>query len=223
MYRLIKLKTIDSTQDYAKKLQLDPPFVVQAKQQTNGHGKVNRKFISKDGLFFTLVVGDLRQRPGLIVGAVAVSIIDEINEVLKKKFGNEHKSQFGIKWVNDIVDENFNKAGGILVDKRNDQYYIGVGLNFNTSAVNLPNITFIPEIKIDNLIKKILNQLISSDTVSKYKKYSFIIGRKVILKINDLQISGIVNDISDDLSIIINNKKYQIGEIEKIILKDYDF
>ena len=139
---LIRLKTVDSTNDFTKRLLKDstPPegTVVIAEFQQKGRGQRGMQWIAEQGknLTFSLLL-----YPGYLSAdqqfnlskAVALGVLDFV----KKRVGGK----VSIKWPNDIYIDH-SKVAGILIEntlKGNTvgSSIIGIGLNLNQ--------TFFPE------------------------------------------------------------------------------
>lgn len=130
----IFLKTIDSTQDYAKKnvasFDLKKITCIYADEQTKGRGRFNRKWLSskKDNLNVTFYF-QLNSKALHLVSInhiLALSLID----VLREKNLDPK-----IKWPNDIMLSE-KKIAGILceIQIKNDlaDIFLGIGINVNS-------------------------------------------------------------------------------------------
>ena len=136
--RTIKLETVDSTNNYAKKifdsLETEKTVII-ANEQTNGRGRQGRSFHSpKDnGIYMSIVLKKECKLEALnmltVISAVAVS----------KAIYNITKLNNEIKWVNDIYI-NLKKVCGILAESVNiksngltDGVIVGIGINIKTT------------------------------------------------------------------------------------------
>jgi len=123
---IIKYDVVDSTNETAKKLCADrhKQFVVTANRQTAGKGQYGRDWLSPAGenflATFCVLQGDITEENFVSFAAAnAVSIV-------LKNYGFSPQC----KWPNDI--EIFgNKVAGILTEKVNGWFLIGIGLNLN--------------------------------------------------------------------------------------------
>jgi BirA family biotin operon repressor/biotin-[acetyl-CoA-carboxylase] ligase len=137
--------TIDSTQNFALQLSQKPHengSVVIAARQTNGRGRLNRKWISPEGGIWLSII----LRPNFEISqislfpmATSLALAISIEKILKLKPE--------LKWPNDLT-LNEKKVAGILIDasiESNKINYlaIGVGINFRVQPK-----------KISKLIKK---------------------------------------------------------------------
>ena len=124
---------IDSTNDEAKRINLDKEFeVLVANKQTNGRGRQGKKWSSPDSgnIYMTICTeNDLSFAPAsLIAGLVCINSISQLNDFV----------ELGLKWPNDILMEN-KKIGGILVEKElineNIKTIVGIGMNLNIKDI----------------------------------------------------------------------------------------
>ncbi len=96
-------------------------------QQTEGKGRRGNTWFSSAGksLTFSLILKSsdksLTEKLPLISG---IAIIQAIKKMIN--------IDCQLKWPNDIV-YNYKKLGGILIEKRGDNFIIGIGLNVNDS------------------------------------------------------------------------------------------
>ena len=189
--KYIRLKSIDSTNTYAKnnaKFFDDEFTVIQSKIQLSGRGRMDRVFISdnEEGAWFSLVIKPKRNEvspkqslliPIMAALAVAVSIEDL------------YKIKCGIKWPNDILI-NYRKVCGILCESQtvNDSInymIIGIGINVNQSSFNKQIkdiatsllIETEKNISVDLLIQNICGNLLSLYDKIKYGKTACIIDK----------------------------------------------
>tara|TARA_B100001287_G_scaffold99049_1_gene83284 strand:+ start:9424 stop:10170 length:747 start_codon:yes stop_codon:yes gene_type:complete len=133
--QVIKLKSVDSTNNYAAKLlkQTKIPFgtVIMARYQTDGKGQINGLWdAEEDSNLLMSVILDTEfltiEKVFFLSKVVALSLIGSLNQ-----FG----IKASIKWPNDII-VNRKKIAGVLIE---NQWFghqlsssvIGIGLNVN--------------------------------------------------------------------------------------------
>ena len=140
--KLCVFDSIDSTNTYAskssEKITVDKPLLVVANKQTDGRGRMGRKFFSPPGTGLYMTIG-IKPKFAIdkalyvtIATAVAVSrAVEEIAEVKTK-----------VKWVNDIFVNNkkicgiLTEAGANLETGKIDNILIGIGINcFSPTSV----------------------------------------------------------------------------------------
>ena len=134
----IILDTIDSTNEYAKRIakDVDENILIIANSQTNGRGTHGRNWYSEEGKnilmsFFIKDINDYKSIDG-----ITIEIGRIIHEILSSKFD----LNFEIKLPNDILC-NGKKICGILCESSiiNDKVnylIIGIGLNVNQTNFN---------------------------------------------------------------------------------------
>jgi BirA family biotin operon repressor/biotin-[acetyl-CoA-carboxylase] ligase len=142
--RLVWLDEIDSTNDEAARLLAtgeSAPFVVIARSQTRGRGRLGRSWHSaaNGNLYISFAF-----RPSLEPGRMqtftlwmGVNLCD-----LVERFCNGLSVRPGVKWPNDLVFDG-RKAGGMLTEARMDADRIrdlvfGLGLNIGSTAESWP-------------------------------------------------------------------------------------
>ncbi|SHJ89378.1 biotin--[acetyl-CoA-carboxylase] ligase [Paramaledivibacter caminithermalis] len=132
-------KTIDSTNNYAKKLALDGALegtIVISEEQTGGRGRLGRHWVSPagDNIYMSMIL-----RPTIypneaakITIIAAASIANSINKVTGL--------EAGIKWPNDIIIDN-KKVCGILTEmsaELNNINYVILGMGVNVNIDKFP-------------------------------------------------------------------------------------
>ena len=151
--KLKKYKKVKSTNDIALKLikkNNSCPMLVTSEHQTNGRGRVGKKWISEKGYLKQFAV---------------------LNAFLLKKVISKNISKkIRIKWPNDIL---FNKKKfcGILQEliKFNNFDYLIVGIGLNTNVAP-ENKSFKSTCLKNILKKKVNNQKIMKDILIAYEK-----------------------------------------------------
>jgi BirA family biotin operon repressor/biotin-[acetyl-CoA-carboxylase] ligase len=230
-------KTINSTNLYARKLlekNIEEGTVVVADIQTHGRGRKKRTWSSPSGgLWFSVILypNIPPQNAMLITMASSVAVAQGIQEVTGLKPV--------IKWPNDLLLNN-KKVCGILteLDAEIDKLkYIVVGIGIN---VNNPIDIELKDIGISlfqearkklsrvNLLKVILKNLdelyhkLNSEDYNFIRElwfsYSKIIGKEIRVTTEKSNFTGIVTNIDDNGSLILETKdgfiKIVSGDIE---------
>ena len=211
MYNIIKLKTVDSTNEWAKKNieHLSDLDGVIAEEQTSGKGRKTRDWFSpKGGLWLSILVRDFQDGLGALSLLSSVSIADVLE-------GYDIKVQ--LKWPNDIMVSS-KKLGGILIERINGGFIVGIGLNLNINLLDFPD--FLREkvitareilnsdLKIDGIALKIIKRIEENreelDRVyARYLGLNQDIGRMVEIQSGGEAIRGRVLGIKIDGSINI--------------------
>jgi len=225
---------IDSTNTYVKKFSLNDGSVVIADYQTAGKGRLNHSWFSDKGknVLLTIVKKlDVDIYNSYIINFYVSFIVLET----LKKFLNE-SDKLCTKWPNDVLFGE-KKIAGVLSEKVNDIFIIGIGINVNqdvfpeelkekaTSIFQVDG----REICLNSVIYKLIEEFISNlelikrpaEVVKVWRKNFRLSGRKVkyLLSGNDERIAMVVG-VDDDGGIILDEcgirKKYYSGEISNI-------
>ncbi|WP_300257921.1 biotin--[acetyl-CoA-carboxylase] ligase [Clostridium sp.] len=227
-------KTIDSTNQEAKKLLMDNDMphgtILIAEEQTAGRGRFQRKFFSPSnkGIYMSVIL-----RPNMelskaihITTSAAISVCRAIETLTKKRPK--------VKWVNDIFLDD-KKICGILTEAtgnfesgRVENVVVGIGVNFKTDSKDFPedikNIAgsiFQGEpqnITRNQLVAEILNELFElcenlddKSIIKEYRILSLVLGKEVSFLKNNKMNKGTAVDITENGALVI---KYENGEID---------
>jgi BirA family biotin operon repressor/biotin-[acetyl-CoA-carboxylase] ligase len=214
MPRLIKAEEVDSTNEWMKKrlskLKDLDSFV--AEIQNSGKGRNSKDWFSpKGGLWFSILLEKFSGNEGALSLLCATAVCEALEE---------HNLLTNIKWPNDIILKG-KKLGGILIEKVQGRFIIGVGLNLNLSKSDFP----IPlkdivitskealhkDLDIEAIAKEIIIRIAKGrnnleEIHKKYLKLSGDLNEKV--KINDGEeiFTGKVIAIQADGGILIKNE-----------------
>ena len=144
MIRIQGYKSVDSTNNVAKKIALDGMFenqVILAETQTSGRGRNGRQFYSPrgSGLYLSFLLrSELKPEQAILVTSAAALAVTQSIE----KFITDEKIQ--IKWVNDLF-LNGKKICGILTEAssnwesgRIDHIILGIGINVSEGPDGFP-------------------------------------------------------------------------------------
>lgn len=132
--------TTESTNDDAMRMLREgvrPPFVVAAKRQTRGRGRLDRRWYSDESA--TLCISTAVELPADsgLVSSFTVACGVEICNALKRVFGAE----LFLKWPNDLYSKRGGKIGGMLAELYADggarSAVLGVGINCFSAVGNL--------------------------------------------------------------------------------------
>ncbi len=243
MFKIIKLKKIDSTNNFAKLLfeyfkpeELDRT-VIYAQEQTNGRGTGNNKWISEPGKNLTFSIIYIPKNLPLdqiffLSKTVSCGIVDFL-----KMLDIDAK----IKWPNDIY-VNDKKICGILIENsilghRVHYSITGIGLNVNqTSFPNGLNATSIKltlnqEIDLtwalDQLLGKIFHWLDTLeqnkfDQIDKfYLKHLYLLGKKASFRLDGHTLNAKIIGVDSFGRLILqtqDNQAYQTFNQKQIQL-----
>jgi BirA family biotin operon repressor/biotin-[acetyl-CoA-carboxylase] ligase len=135
-YHLIALSSVDSTNNYAAKPEMQPKLphksVIMAEVQTHGRGQLDHEWESQEGqnLILSIILRNLPFHAGMQIvlnHLISLSAVETIEYFSKQKAT--------IKWPNDLLLSGV-KLGGILVENSVvgttiQRSIIGLGLNIN--------------------------------------------------------------------------------------------
>ena len=240
---LYKFDELDSTNDYLRRnhKSYEEFDVISARVQTHGKARRQNDWISLDGMalfsFFlkerdNWEIEDYLKLP-LIAGIAVIKGLRKI-ENLEYKF----------KWTNDVYVENM-KLCGILMEKTEDVYITGIGINVNnmlpenleSKAISLTQIRN-KKYEIDEVIKNIVLEFQTlcenlengfwKDILKEINQINYLKGKKIELKFGNEVISGVAQNIDEngELQILMektDNRKpevrsFSVGEVfEKIV------
>ncbi|TVZ52094.1 biotin--[acetyl-CoA-carboxylase] ligase [Dokdonia sp. Hel_I_53] len=234
--RIDKLHTIDSTNDYLKRISkkenTQEDMVVWAKNQTAGRGQMGTKWMTQTDKNLTFSVYRKIQRITIdeqffALMAASLAIKDVLTKLLIKNVR--------VKWPNDILTDN-DKICGILIESvikkgRLDAMIIGVGLNVNqTEWSHLPRATSIKKqtgihFKLEEILQMLLEQfrhyvqLLIDGKFEKIKKdYENCLFKRnkpaTFLKPNGEKFVGIIKGTTNSGKLILLQ--------ENDVLKEYD-
>ncbi len=167
--KLKKYKIVKSTNDVAikliKKNAVNPTLVTSIKQ-TEGRGRVGKKWISREGNLFMTIFFKLDQNK---INFKQFAILNAF--LLKKLISKKTSKNISIKWPNDLLYKGL-KFCGILqeVIKFNqfDYLLIGIGLNTNIAPKNKS----FQSTCLKNIInKRVNNQKILKNILMVYGKF----------------------------------------------------
>lgn len=227
---IIKFEEVDSTNTTALKMAADgfpAPCIIMTQTQTHGRGKLKRKWYDKPGesLLMSIILEPNRPVWEYSFRAGVASII------LKNKYNIDIK----LKWVNDIY-LNDKKLGGILCEScvynNIPRIIIGIGINilntdFNNEIADIATSIYInkPHINInkETLAQEIAQEILKLEDkdieyiISLWRQNMWGKGKpvtvKLITKTGTKEISGIIDDITNQGELKLNNGIINAGEI----------
>lgn len=228
--RMTFLKSVDSTNNYLKKLCSDGGAqkgeCVVADRQTGGKGRMGRRFFSAEnaGIYLSYSIDTKDASPAEISEITAWGAVT-VCRAVEEAVG----ISCGIKWVNDIIIDN-KKIAGILTELsvegesgRIQSVIMGIGVNVNNSETDFPdeisNIASSLKIvsgrelnraKLCAVIIKKLDEMCADfprkreDYYRDYKNYCRILGKKVtVVKPNGSR-DAVVLDIDPNFGLEVD-------------------
>lgn len=229
---VIHLESVDSTNDYLKKIGNDVQegTVVISEEQTKGKGRLGRNWQSKskEGIWMSIIL-----KPEiipykapfitLIAGAAIVKALNNLQVPAK------------IKWPNDIII-NDKKVSGILTElsaeiERINYVVVGIGMNVKNLNFDkeleekatslhkenyyLSRVEIVSQIlyEFENLYNDYIANDYKEDTIKICKEYSAIINKDVyIIKGDEKELVKCI-DISDSGNLIVRDSNNNVQEI----------
>lgn len=228
---MILLKTVDSTNTYAKKLAADGAgdgTVVIAEQQTAGRGRRGNSFYSppKSGLYMTVILRPERHATDtdlftICAGCAVCRAVEELSGTKPL-----------IKWVNDVYLDG-KKICGILSEATTDfesgtveSVVTGIGINistedfpdglwskagslFGSSCGSVCGSLGTGNVTRARLAAAVLKELMyclgrrRSDNLADYRARSLVLGREVSFVLNGVQYVGKAVDIDDSGQLVV--------------------
>ncbi|WP_372712850.1 biotin--[acetyl-CoA-carboxylase] ligase [Ilyobacter sp.] len=235
--RVFRFDEIDSTNSFLKREnKLENYDLAIAKNQSEGRGRRGNTWVSKEGaaLFSfvlkedsNLIMEEYRKLP-LVVGVAVLRAL--------KKFEN---LDYKFKWTNDIY-VNDKKISGILVEKINENFIIGIGINVNnedfgdlSSPASSMRIESGREFHIEEVVfavveefKNCFKEFVDGEwklMLNEINKANYLLDKPVTVKIIDKIIRGIGGVVLEDgtLEVAVDGikKSFDIGEVH-ISFKD---
>lgn len=230
---LYKFNELDSTNDYLERnhKNYEEFDVICAKNQTHGRARRQNDWISMEGMaifsFFlkerkNWKIEDYLKLP-LIAGLATIRGLKGI-ENLEYKF----------KWTNDVYLEN-KKLCGILMEKIDDVYIVGIGINVNNilpgtlknKAISLTQATN-KKYEIDKIVKNIVSEFqilcenlengLWEDILTEINEINYLKNKEIELKFGNEVVSGVVRDINENGEIEVLVKQ---DENEKIVIRSF--
>ena len=222
-FPLILLDSVDSTNNYAKKLVIDgctEGTMIIADRQTSGRGRNGKSFYSPSGtgLYVSYIFSCCENLHNIqyVTMAAAVAAAEAVEAC--------SKDHVRIKWFNDLYSES-GKIGGILTEATfdletmsPDKIITGIGINCRTEsfpddlkekAGSLSD----PALSRNRLageLYKHLNTLMHSPDLKHitdaYRSYSLLSGREITYLHNGIEKRGHVKTINDDGSVTVSSE-----------------
>ncbi len=229
---IIHLETVDSTNDYLKKIanEVEEGTVVISEEQTRGKGRWGRQWESEanEGIWMSIIL-----KPE--VEPVKAPFITLIAGAAIVKALNNLKVPAKIKWPNDIIINN-KKISGILTElsaeiERINYVVVGIGMNVKNTKFDgeledkatsiykenydLSRLEIVTEIiyEFEKLYKDYIENNRSEETINVCKEYSAIIGKEIyIIKGDERELVKCI-DLNNDGNLIIKDNNDSIREI----------
>ena len=220
----IHFRTIDSTNNYAKRLLANGEFVhgtlITADQQSQGRGRNAKRFSSDGGLYLSVLLKPTHIHYPLTCAA-AVAVQQSVLEL--------YNINLSIKWVNDLFFKQ-KKVCGILTEAQTFNEKINgfvCGIGINTADTHLPqNLVEIADI-LPCTDKSLLAETVATrllhfydhaiDPIPEYRKHLIRNVTVSVYKNGAFQFSGTALDVNENGNLIVRSENQthilQSGEI----------
>ena len=179
MKNLIVYKNTGSTSDEIKKYSLNS--LVVAETQDRGRGRTGNSWLSPaGGLYFSynFKLCEFNNNINNIILLISLGLGSCCHEILSEL----SQEKILLKWPNDLVNTEGKKLGGILTERNNYIFTVGIGINlFELNN----NISFLKIKKIRNLSKNYLALKIANkicENFEKFKNFEFFLEHLLELK-----------------------------------------
>lgn len=231
--KIHRFEMIDSTNNFLKNLEEKEEFEVAiAKSQSSGRGRRGNNWSSEEGgAYFSFILKEKKDvaiseyvKLPLVVGYSLLRTFEEM----------EKDINFQFKWTNDIY-ANDKKISGILVEKKREDFIIGIGINLNNEikgeaigkGVSLKELT-----KKDYNIEKVIFQVIEDfkkninyylsgnweEILDYLNSKNYLLNKDITIDFREgKQKNGVAKEIAKSGEIIIKiddkDEKFSVGEI----------
>ena len=223
----LEVDTVDSTNSYSAQLidGYSRPIWVVANHQTNGRGRLGRKWVSDEGNLFTTYLRCIDEHPSVAAlrsFVAALAVRDCLVTIV------QDRCRISLKWPNDVL-ANGRKIAGILLESlsMNNSAYILYGIGIN--LVSSPKIQVLPELHSPANIQEVSGVNVQRDQVleelalamqkreRQFEKDGFVpirydwlakadgIGKPVKVRLGDRTIKGILQSVNNSGHAIIDD------------------
>lgn len=231
-HNIIHFETIDSTNDYAKKISNEEKegTVVISEEQTKGKGRLGRQWHSKshEGIWMSIILKPkiMPYEAPFITLIAGASIVKTFNNLGVKTL---------IKWPNDII-LNGKKISGILTElsaeiERVNHIVLGMGINVKTmefsqeicdiatslykEGYKVSRVDIVRNIldEFEKLYLDYVNNNSKDETLNICRQYSAIIGEDIYILNGEYKEQVKCLDINEDGNLIVEKHDKTIREI----------
>lgn len=216
--KTIRLKEVDSTNEYCKRLALDTDVIVTAERQTAGKGTKGRSFVSDKGGLYITVMRTLRGFDAKNTFRIMINCCVAVCKTMES-FGLKPV----IRWANDVL-VNGRKICGTLIENTFSsgnicRSIVGMGINVNNTlpdelkeyATSVLQETG-KKISVARARRRLVKFLKGSYSVSEYKSYIDWFNTRVELTMGGRVIPAVALDVEEDGRLVCEIG----GEIKKI-------
>ncbi|MCD7728764.1 MAG: biotin--[acetyl-CoA-carboxylase] ligase [Clostridia bacterium] len=208
--KIIRLESIDSTNNFLKRDEGDGDVIAVAKTQTGGRGTKGRKFISDSGGLYLSVRRNYCNFPAERAFEIMVNACVAVCKTVEH-FGAKPV----VKWSNDILCSGKKICGTLIENTLSGgqilSSVVGIGLNVcNVLPDELKSIaTTLYEqtgksITVPEVEKVLIKNLQKEFSVQDYKSYINWFGAEVKLKFNESEANAVALDVDETGRLVCN-------------------
>ena len=232
--KFLKFDEIDSTNNYMKEnfSKFENYDIVAAKNQTSGRGRRGNTWSSSEGMaLFSFLLKTENKLD--ILEYTKLPLIAGISTLVALKKIKD--GAYNFKWTNDVFLDN-KKLCGILIEKVEENFIIGIGINVRNiipDELQKIAISMNSDHNIDDLILKVVEEFSNyykkfingnwNEILQKINQYNFLKDKIIKVHIGEQVFQGKAKNIAQDgrLEIEIDGelKLFSVGEIK--IEKDF--
>ena len=231
--KIFWLDCVDSTNVYASKLlseKVEAPFVVVAREQNAGKGRLSRKWYAEPDATLCMSVVVPAPLDSTLIRSFTTRVATSVCSALEKKLA----TKLYIKWPNDIYSAQGKKIAGMLtelkIDATKKSIILGIGINCFRSENPVDKsieetIGILEDSTTQNFsmcdIAKIVALAILETAQAKstenlameFSRYDWLSGKDIQIDIGSSVLSGIASGVADNGELLL---KLDTGEIKQI-------
>ena len=232
--KFLKFDEIDSTNNYMKEnfSKFENYDIVAAKNQTSGRGRRGNTWSSSEGMaLFSFLLKTENKLD--ILEYTKLPLIAGISTLVALKKIKD--GAYNFKWTNDVFLDN-KKLCGILIEKVEENFIIGIGINVRNiipDELQKIAISMNSDHDIDDLILKVVEDFSNyykkfingnwNEILQEINQYNFLKDKIIKVHIGEQVFQGKAKNIAQDgrleIEIDGNLKLFSVGEIK--IEKDF--
>lgn len=232
--KFLKFDEIDSTNNYMKEnfSKFENYDIVAAKNQTSGRGRRGNTWSSSEGMaLFSFLLKTENKLD--ILEYTKLPLITGISTLVALKKIKD--GAYNFKWTNDVFLDN-KKLCGILIEKVEENFIIGIGINVRNiipDELQKIAISMNSDHDIDDLILKVVEEFSNyykkfingnwNEILQEINQYNFLKDKIIKVHIGEQVFQGKAKNIAQDGRLEIETdgelKLFSVGEIK--IEKDY--
>lgn len=201
--KIIKLKEVDSTNEYAKRQNFCGDVVVTAEVQTAGRGTKGRSFVSDRGGLYLSVMRTFDNFDGKNTFSIMISCCVAVCKTVES-----FSLKPVIRWANDVLVGGRKICGTLIENTLSSgnmcRSIVGMGVNVNNRlpeelqdiATSISQETG-KKVSVAKVRRRLLKNLKRQYTVEDYKRYIDWFGQEVTLRRQDGAVRAVALDVDE--------------------------